>query len=64
MPERLLKFRRIGIAQLEQITDDVIAVGNPGLVGNDRHAGGARIFASANHFDDVALLRWNKRIAI
>ena len=64
LAERLLQFLRIGIAQLEQITDDVIAVRNLGFVGDDRHSGRARIFSGADNFNDVAVFRRNEGIAV
>ena len=64
MSQRLLQFLRIGIAQLEQITDDVIAIRNLGFIGNNRHAGGTRIFSGADDFDNVAIFRRDERIAV
>ena len=45
LPEHLLEFLRIGVTQFEEIADDMVAFGNIGFVGNDRHARGPRTFS-------------------
>ena len=63
MPEHLDQLHRVGIVQLEEKTDDMFARRDVGFVGNDRDAGVARAFVSADNFHDVALGR-HERIAV
>ena len=53
LAEHLLELDRIGVAQLENKADDVVAGRDVGLVGNNRHTGAARVAPGSDHFDDM-----------
>ena len=55
LPKNLLQLLRIRISQLEQETDDTPVFGYVGFFRDNWHTGGARIFAGADDFDDVAV---------
>jgi hypothetical protein len=59
LPEHLLQLDGIGIAQLKQIADYLIAWWDIGLVRNDRYALSARIFPCPDHLHDIWIL-WNE----
>ena len=63
LTQHLLNLGRIGEAQFKEKADDVVAGRNERLIGNDGHAGGARIFSRADHLHDVALRR-DERVAV
>src|SRR5207248_9544071 len=64
LPQRLLQFLWIRVAQLKQIADDVIAIRNFGFIRNDWDTGRARIFSGTDDLDDVAVLRRNERVTV
>ena len=54
--EQLRQLGRVGILELREKSDDVLAVGQRQFVGDDGDGGAARIFAGGNDFDDGAAL--------
>ena len=54
--EKLRQFSRVGVVELLDEGDDLFALGDRKLVGDDRNGGAARVFADTDDFDDVAVL--------